>query len=44
MLWSDPPDGPSEEARRAQQMLRRSGLLLAIAVAVLMVVLTGLSS
>ncbi|MFD0528568.1 MULTISPECIES: morphogenic membrane protein MmpB [Streptomycetaceae] len=30
MLWSDPRDEPSPEARRAQRMLRRAGLLLAV--------------
>ncbi|WP_354640902.1 morphogenic membrane protein MmpB [Kitasatospora camelliae] len=30
MLWSDPRDEPSPEARRVQQMLRRAGLLLAL--------------
>lgn len=40
MLWSDPRDEPSAEARRVQRMLRRAGPLLAVlafAVAVLMV-------
>ncbi|WP_405017745.1 hypothetical protein OHV05_12535 [Kitasatospora sp. NBC_00070] len=30
MLWSDPRDETSAEARRAQQMLRRAGLMLAL--------------
>ncbi|MFD9129866.1 morphogenic membrane protein MmpB [Kitasatospora sp. NPDC059571] len=30
MLWSDPGDGPSPEARRVQRMLRRAGPLLAV--------------
>lgn len=30
VLWSDPRDEPSPEARRAQRMLRRAGLLLAV--------------
>ncbi|MEV4616510.1 hypothetical protein AB0K43_28515 [Kitasatospora sp. NPDC049258] len=30
MLWSDPRDEPSPEARQAQRMLRRAGLLLAV--------------
>ncbi|MER8184112.1 hypothetical protein [Kitasatospora sp. NPDC094015] len=28
MLWSDPRDEPSPEARQVQRMLRRAGLLL----------------
>ena len=31
MLWSDPRDEESPEARRAQEMLRRAGWLLALA-------------
>ena len=39
MLWSDERDsGPREELRRAQAMLRRAMLLLALASAVLMAV------
>ncbi|MFJ1702990.1 hypothetical protein OG871_15745 [Kitasatospora sp. NBC_00374] len=30
MLWSDPGDEPSPEARRVQRMLHRAGLLLAV--------------
>ncbi|GAA2774667.1 MULTISPECIES: morphogenic membrane protein MmpB [Kitasatospora] len=30
MLWSDPRDEPSPEARRVQEMLRRAGLVLAL--------------
>ncbi|MFG2818983.1 morphogenic membrane protein MmpB [Kitasatospora sp. NPDC048365] len=30
MLWSDPRDEPSPEARRAQQMLLRASRLLAV--------------
>ena len=32
MLWSDPPDSPSERLRAAQARLRRAGLLLAAVV------------
>ncbi|MFC5719014.1 morphogenic membrane protein MmpB [Streptomyces gamaensis] len=39
MLWSDPPDEPPEELRAAQAMVRRAGLLLAIAVIVYLLVL-----
>ncbi|QHC25745.1 hypothetical protein GR130_34545 [Streptomyces sp. GS7] len=34
MLWSDPPDEPSEELREAQAKLRRLGFVLATAVMV----------
>lgn len=37
MLWSDHPQEPSPEARRALAMLRRAGILMTIAVVVLMV-------
>ncbi|MFJ8044669.1 morphogenic membrane protein MmpB [Kitasatospora sp. NPDC096147] len=30
MLWSDPKDEASAEARRAQRMLRRAGPVLAV--------------
>ncbi|MGP3982124.1 morphogenic membrane protein MmpB [Streptomyces sp. KR80] len=35
MLWSDPADEPSEEARDAEAMLRRAGKVLAIAMIIL---------
>ncbi|WP_255359236.1 MULTISPECIES: morphogenic membrane protein MmpB [unclassified Kitasatospora] len=38
MLWSDPRDEPSAEARRVQRMLRRAGPVLA-ALALLLAVL-----
>ncbi|WP_265934195.1 morphogenic membrane protein MmpB [Actinacidiphila acididurans] len=39
MLWSDDePDTPSPEARRAQAMLRRAMLVLALAAGVAMVI------
>lgn len=37
MLWSDRPQEPSPEMRRAQVMLRRAGILLTLAIVVLMV-------
>lgn len=30
MLWSDRPDEPPEEFRRAQRTLRRAGLVMAV--------------
>ncbi|MER8068988.1 hypothetical protein ABTZ59_11925 [Streptomyces sp. NPDC094034] len=39
MLWSDPENEPPREMRDAQLMLRRAGLLLALAVVVAMIVL-----
>ncbi|MFE1956351.1 MULTISPECIES: morphogenic membrane protein MmpB [Streptomyces] len=39
MLWSDPEDEPTEELRETQEMLRRAGLVLALAMVVAMVVL-----
>ncbi|MFI7008914.1 morphogenic membrane protein MmpB [Streptomyces sp. NPDC050145] len=39
MLWSDPEDEPIEELRETQEMLRRAGLVLALAMIVAMVVL-----
>ncbi|WP_283843935.1 morphogenic membrane protein MmpB [Kitasatospora humi] len=39
MLWSDPSHEPSPEARRAAEMLRRAGRLLAFAVLLMAVVL-----
>ncbi|MEU6057433.1 MULTISPECIES: hypothetical protein [Streptomyces] len=41
MLWSDPENEPPEEMRDMQAMLRRAGVLLALAMVVLMFV-TGL--
>ncbi|MFD3514109.1 morphogenic membrane protein MmpB [Streptomyces sp. NPDC058657] len=38
MLWSDPKNEPPEELRDMQAMLRRAGLLLAVAMVVLMIV------
>lgn len=40
MLWSDPENEPPEELRNTQIMLRRLGLLLALAM-VLAMFLTG---
>ncbi|WP_368396412.1 morphogenic membrane protein MmpB [Streptomyces sclerotialus] len=42
MLWSDPSDDPSEELRKAEAMLRRAGIVLAVA-AVLLLLLLGWS-
>lgn len=39
MLWSDPEDKPSKELRDAQDMMRRVGLVLALAMVVAMFVL-----
>ncbi|MFE7133746.1 morphogenic membrane protein MmpB [Streptomyces sp. NPDC057638] len=36
MLWSDPKNEPPEELRETQAMLRRAGLLLALAMLVAM--------
>ncbi|MEV4976769.1 morphogenic membrane protein MmpB [Streptomyces scopuliridis] len=39
MLWSDPENEPPREMRDAQLMLRRAGVLLALAVVLAMTVL-----
>ncbi|MEU0281218.1 morphogenic membrane protein MmpB [Streptomyces sp. NPDC088147] len=39
MLWSDPENEPPREMRDAQLMLRRAGVLLALAVVLAMLVL-----
>ncbi|EGG49035.1 MULTISPECIES: morphogenic membrane protein MmpB [Streptomyces] len=39
MLWSDPDDEPPEELRDTQNMLRRLGILMALAMVVAMLVL-----
>lgn len=39
MLWSDPENEPPKELRDAQRMLRRLGLLLALAMVLAMIVL-----
>ncbi|AEY91305.1 MULTISPECIES: morphogenic membrane protein MmpB [Streptomyces] len=38
MLWSDPENEPPKELRDAQNMLRRLGLLVALAMVLFMVV------
>ncbi|MGW6458282.1 morphogenic membrane protein MmpB [Streptomyces sp. NPDC055078] len=38
MLWSDPQNEPPKELRETQAMLRRAGLLLALAMVVGMIV------
>lgn len=44
MLWSDPPDEPSEQFRRAQRRLRRAGWLLAVVATLALAILSGLAS
>jgi len=39
MLWSDPEDETSQELRDTQNMLRRLGVLLSLAVVVAMIIL-----
>ncbi|MCZ0987302.1 MULTISPECIES: morphogenic membrane protein MmpB [Streptomyces] len=39
MLWSDPEDEPPKELRDTQEMLRRLGLVLALAMLLGMIVL-----
>ncbi|MGW2840677.1 morphogenic membrane protein MmpB [Streptomyces sp. NPDC001493] len=39
MLWSDPDDRPPKELRDAQEMLRRAGVLLALAMVIGMFVI-----
>ncbi|WP_267930155.1 MULTISPECIES: morphogenic membrane protein MmpB [unclassified Streptomyces] len=39
MLWSDPDDEPPEELREMQVMLRRLGILMALAMVLAMIVL-----
>ncbi|GLW44878.1 hypothetical protein Stsp02_05400 [Streptomyces sp. NBRC 14336] len=41
MLWSDPEDEPPQEIRDMQKMLRRLGILMALAM-VLAMIMTGL--
>ncbi|MEU3829669.1 MULTISPECIES: hypothetical protein [unclassified Streptomyces] len=41
MLWSDPENEPPEELRDVQEMLRRLGLLMALA-SVLIMIFIGL--
>ncbi|MEV5973951.1 hypothetical protein [Streptomyces sp. NPDC051921] len=38
MLWSDPENEPPEELRDMQAMVRRAGIVLAVAMVVLMFV------
>ncbi|BCM69106.1 MULTISPECIES: morphogenic membrane protein MmpB [Streptomyces] len=38
MLWSDPEDEPPKDLRDAQAMLRRLGLLMALAMVLFMIV------
>ncbi|MGW4030002.1 morphogenic membrane protein MmpB [Streptomyces sp. NPDC004838] len=40
MLWSDPKDEPSEEVRETQAMMRRAGLVLALAMVLGMIVVS----
>jgi len=39
MLWSDPENKPPKELRDAQEMIRRAGLVLALAMLVAMLAL-----
>ncbi|MET7482534.1 MULTISPECIES: morphogenic membrane protein MmpB [unclassified Streptomyces] len=39
MLWSDPDDEPPEELREMQVMLRRLGVLMALAMVLAMIVI-----
>ncbi|MFE3633957.1 morphogenic membrane protein MmpB [Streptomyces cellostaticus] len=39
MLWSDPDDEPPEDLRDTQEMLRRLGLVLALAMVLGMIVI-----
>ncbi|SEE37368.1 hypothetical protein SAMN05216489_06377 [Streptomyces sp. 3213] len=39
MLWSDPDDEPPEELREMQVMLRRLGILMALAMVLAMIVI-----
>ncbi|WP_267243064.1 morphogenic membrane protein MmpB [Streptomyces sp. PR69] len=39
MLWSDPDDEPPEELRATQAMMRRAGVVLAVAMLLAMLVL-----
>ncbi|MFE3597995.1 morphogenic membrane protein MmpB [Streptomyces sp. NPDC059096] len=39
MLWSDPENRPPKELRDAQCMMRRAGILLALAMVLAMLVL-----
>ncbi|GAA1240523.1 MULTISPECIES: morphogenic membrane protein MmpB [Streptomyces] len=39
MLWSDPENEPPEELRETQAMLRRAGVVLAVAMVIAMLVL-----
>ncbi|MFI6401072.1 morphogenic membrane protein MmpB [Streptomyces sp. NPDC050548] len=39
MLWSDPDDEPPEDLREMQVMLRRLGILMALAMVLAMIVL-----
>jgi hypothetical protein len=39
MLWSDPENEPPKELRDAQDMLRRLGLLMALASVLIMIVI-----
>ncbi|WP_279577623.1 morphogenic membrane protein MmpB [Streptomyces cyanogenus] len=39
MLWSDPEDEPPKELRDMQNMLRRLGFLMALAMVLIMIVI-----
>ncbi|MFI1013784.1 morphogenic membrane protein MmpB [Streptomyces sp. NPDC020965] len=40
MLWSDPENEPPEELRETQAMMRRAGLVLALAIVLVMLVVS----
>ncbi|MFI5754389.1 morphogenic membrane protein MmpB [Streptomyces sp. NPDC051569] len=39
MLWSDPENEPPEDLRETQSMMRRAGVLLALAMVVVVIIL-----
>ncbi|PAZ11472.1 hypothetical protein CLM62_35455 [Streptomyces sp. SA15] len=39
MLWSDPDDEPPKELRDTQEMLRRLGVFMALAMVIAMIVI-----
>ncbi|GHK00647.1 hypothetical protein SY2F82_24440 [Streptomyces sp. Y2F8-2] len=39
MLWSDPENEPPEELRETQEMLRRLGVLMALAMVLAMIII-----
>ncbi|MFJ2113253.1 MULTISPECIES: morphogenic membrane protein MmpB [unclassified Streptomyces] len=39
MLWSDPENQPPQELREAQHMMRRAGVLIALATVAIVIIL-----